>query len=262
MEIRFYKFHGTGNDFILIDNREGRFQPDVATVEQMCNRRFGIGADGLILLENRKGFDFGMVYFNADGNVGTLCGNGSRCITAFAKYLGIIAGKARFEASDGEHLSEVLSADGDDFMVKVGFRDQKVGEISALGTFIDTGSPHLVRFVPETAKVDVVRDGRRIRNSKKYAQAGVNVDFVEIVKDMIYVRTYERGVEDETWSCGTGVTASALVVASKFVPPRGYYQVQTRGGLLKVSFNQHHDEFTDIWLEGPAKKVFEGTIDL
>ncbi len=260
MKLHFTKFHGTGNDFILADHRQAAFVPDPAVIARLCDRHYGIGADGLILLEVREGFDFGMTYFNSDGNESTMCGNGGRSITAYARQLGIIGDSARFMAADGVHQAEILSAAGNDFLVRVQLRDAMVEHSTALGTTVNTGSPHLVRFVPEVAKVDVVREGRRIRYGKKFSEAGINVDFVDIVKDTLNVRTYERGVENETLSCGTGVTAAALVAACKFVPPKGYYFVQTPGGQLRVSFTQHRNQFTDIWLEGPVKKVFEGDI--
>jgi diaminopimelate epimerase len=262
MKLHFFKIHGTGNDFILTDARDGVFRPDAATVSRLCDRHLGIGADGLILLQPGGDYDFGMAYYNSDGNESTMCGNGGRSITAFARHLGIISDHARFTAIDGEHQAEILSAEGPDLIVKVRLRDAVVETSSAQGTFVNTGSPHLVRFVPEVSKVDVVREGRRIRYGKKFAEAGVNVDFVEVVRDTLHVRTYERGVENETLSCGTGVTAAALVTASKFTPGKGFYNVHTPGGTLKVSFTQNRNEFTDVWLEGPVKMVFEGTIEL
>jgi diaminopimelate epimerase len=261
MKLHFFKFHGTGNDFILADARGGSFSPGKDAVVRLCDRHFGIGADGLILLQSADGYDFGMAYYNSDGNESTMCGNGGRCITAFAKRLGIIEEKARFLAIDGVHESVILSSDGDHFLVKVQLRDATVEASSAIGTCVNTGSPHLVRFVPEASKVDVVREGRRIRFGKKFAETGVNVDFVEVARDTLHVRTYERGVENETLSCGTGATAVALVTASKFTPARGFYTVHTPGGTLKVSFTQNRNDFTDVWLEGPVVMVFEGTLN-
>ena len=262
MKIHFEKFHGTGNDFILIDNRAGTFIPETALVGRLCDRHFGIGADGLILLQAREGFDFGMAYFNSDGRESTMCGNGGRSVTAFAHRLGIIREQATFIAVDGAHQSVILSADGDDYMASVRLKDATVEASTAMGTTVNTGSPHLVRFVPEVARVDVVRDGRRIRYGKRFAEEGVNVDFVEMARDTLHVRTYERGVENETLSCGTGVTAAALVAACKFTPARGYYLIQTPGGQLKVSFTQNRNTFTDVWLEGPVKRVYEGEIEI
>lgn len=260
MKLLFSKFHGAGNDFILIDNRGGLFLPEKEFVARLCDRHFGVGADGLILLHHREGFDFDMRYFNSDGNESTMCGNGGRCVTAFASRLGIIGTTARFAAIDGVHQAEILAGEGDDFLIRVQLRDTMVEASGPTGTFINTGSPHLVRFVAETAKVDVVREGRRIRNSKRFAEEGVNVDFVEVGRDALHVRTYERGVEDETLSCGTGVTAAALVTASKFPDNKGYYNILTRGGSMKVRFTQNRNRFTDIWLEGPVRSVFEGEV--
>jgi diaminopimelate epimerase len=262
MKTQFFKFHGTGNDFILADNREGTFRADAVVIAALCDRHFGVGADGLILLHHAEGFDFGMSYYNSDGKESTMCGNGGRCITAFASHLGIITGKARFMAMDGEHEGEILSHDGQEFMVRVRLKDALVDASTALGTFVNTGSPHLVRYVADVYKVDVVKEGRKIRYGKKFAEEGINVDFVEIIKETLHVRTYERGVENETLSCGTGVTAAALVTASKFNPPKGFYNVETKGGHLKVSFQQGRSGFADVWLEGSARLVFEGTIEV
>jgi diaminopimelate epimerase len=261
MKIQFFKFHGTGNDFIFIDNRGGTFFPDPATVARLCNRHSGIGADGLILLQNAEGYDFSMAYFNSDGKESTMCGNGGRCIAAFARHLGIITDNARFMATDGEHAAEIILHDGPDLLVRVRLRDAQVAASTAFGTLVNTGSPHLVRFVADVFKVDVVKEGRKIRYGKKFAEEGINIDFVEIIKDTLHVRTYERGVEDETLSCGTGVTAAALVTASKFEPAKGFYNVETRGGSLKVSFKQNRLDFTEVWLEGPVRLVFEGVIE-
>ena len=259
--IEFYKMSGSGNDFILIDNREGTFMAHPSAVAALCDRHFGIGADGLILLQRAEGFDFGMNYYNSDGKESTMCGNGGRCITAFAGHLGIITGKARFTATDGEHHGEILSQEGREYTVRVRLRDALVDASTALGTFVNTGSPHLVRFVADVNKVDVVKEGRKIRYGKKFAGEGINVDFVEIIKETLHVRTYERGVEDETLSCGTGVTAAALVTASKFNPAKGFYNVETRGGHLRVSFRQDRSGFADVWLEGAARLVFEGIVE-
>jgi diaminopimelate epimerase len=261
MKIRFSKFHGTGNDFILIDNRGQQFTPERSLVGRLCDRHYGVGADGLILLTALEGYDFAMAYYNSDGNESTMCGNGGRCITAFGSRLGLFSGRATFTAIDGNHVGEVISASEAEYMVKVQLSDTRVEASTATGTFVHTGSPHLVRFVANAEEVDVVKEGRRIRYGKKFMDGGVNVDFVEVHKDILVVRTYERGVEDETLSCGTGVTAAALVAASKFEPSRGFYHVTAPGGRLKVSFTQKKNEFTDIWLEGPVAFVFEGEIE-
>jgi diaminopimelate epimerase len=261
MKTRFAKFHGTGNDFILIDTREQTFTPDPGLVALWCDRHKGIGGDGLILLSAIEGYDFSMTYFNSDGRESTMCGNGGRCIAAFAHHLGIISEETVFSDMDGPHTARVLSAEAPMFIVTVKLRDTRVETSTPTGTFVQTGSPHLVRFVADVESMDVVKEGRRIRYGKKYAAEGINVDFVEPIKDTLKVRTYERGVENETLSCGTGVTAAALVSASKFEPARGYYLVSTPGGKLKVSFTRNRDEFTDIWLEGEARFVFEGAAE-
>lgn len=261
MKINFSKYHGTGNDFIIIDNREGRFIPEKEVIEKLCDRHLGIGADGLILLNRQSGQDFGMQYYNSDGNESTMCGNGGRCITAFARRLGIITDEARFFAIDGMHESKVLEYGLPESLVKVRLMDTVVGSTTATGTFINTGSPHLVRFVTNVEEMDVVKEGRRIRFGRRFMADGVNVDFVDVSRDTLIVRTYERGVEDETLSCGTGVTAAALVTASKFNPAKGYYHIKTPGGDLTVIFRQNKNAFSDIWLEGPVRFVFDGEIE-
>jgi diaminopimelate epimerase len=258
MKINFSKYHGTGNDFIMIDNRDNGFIPVKALVEKICDRHLGVGADGMILLTRQSGQDFGMSYYNSDGSESTMCGNGGRCITAFAHRLGIISEKARFFATDGIHEAMILDYGVPESRVKVRLIDTVAGPTTALGTFINTGSPHLVRFVTDIEKLDVVKEGRRIRYGKKFLGEGVNVDFVDVSRDTLIVRTYERGVEDETLSCGTGVTAAALVTASKFNPAKSFYHIKTPGGDLKVTFRQNKNSFSDIWLEGPVTFVFDG----
>lgn len=260
MKIKFDKYQGAGNDFILVDNRKNTF--DKITVEQvkkMCNRRFGIGADGLILLNNKEGFDFEMIYFNADGKEGSMCGNGGRCITQFASTLGIKKNKYLFSAVDGIHKAEInLEKE-----IKLQMGDVKDIQFSLDHYVLDTGSPHYVKYIKGIEGYDVVTEGRKIRNSKEFAKKGINVNFVETLsEDKIYVRTYERGVEDETLSCGTGVTASALVAAHN---DNGFnrVEVKTGGGNLSVEFNKKSEnEFVDIWLCGPATFVYSGEIEL
>jgi diaminopimelate epimerase len=209
MKIEFHKYQGTGNDFILLDNRENVYGTlTTKQVHFLCSRRFGIGADGLMMLNNKPGFDFEMKYFNADGNEGSMCGNGGRCILKFATMLGIKREKYNFIAADGTHEAEIdLSGE-----VRLKMKDVKGVEYSYTHYILDTGSPHYVKNVRDVLLVDVVNEGRTIRNSKEFEEKGVNVNFVETLNDdTIYVRTYERGVEDETLSCGTGVVASALI---------------------------------------------------
>ncbi len=256
MATTFYKYQGTGNDFILIDNRTLAFDKSEAGIAQLCHRRFGIGADGLILLENAPHHDFKMVYYNADGREGSMCGNGGRCIVKFAHDLGIIKTHTRFIAIDGPHEATV-SAD----MVSLKMMDvSEINELEA-DTYMNTGSPHFIREVNLIEEFDVFTHGKSIRTSPVWAEkGGVNVNFIAYQpENQLFVRTYERGVEDETYSCGTGVTAAAIHAVL-----RGGYQtpvnIKTRGGNLSVNFS--HDasvgRVTNIYLSGPALRVFSG----
>lgn len=260
MKIEFHKYQGTGNDFILLDNRANRY--DSLTPKQvhfLCSRRFGIGADGLMMLNNKAGFDFEMRYFNADGNAGSMCGNGGRCILKFASALGIKKEKYNFSAADGTHEAEI-DLYGE---IRLKMKDVKGVEYSYTHYILDTGSPHYVKNVRDVMQVDVVNEGRAIRNSREFEEKGINVNFVETLNDdTIYVRTYERGVEDETLSCGTGVTASALISAHN---DNGFnrVEVKTSGGRLSVEFEKVTEkEFRNIWLVGPAELVYEGEINI
>lgn len=256
MIIPFKKYHGTGNDFIVIDDRNEIFDVnDSILINQMCSRRFGIGADGLILLRQINDFDFRMVYFNSDGNQGTMCGNGGRCIVHFAHSLGLFKEKCSFFAADGPHTATMLNEDN--VRLKMG----DVAEITLDGNalVLDTGSPHYVIHVKNLDSINVKEEGASIRYSEKYRKNGVNVNFLEYQENQIHVATYERGVEDETYSCGTGVTASAL--GAHFLNPLSIESpatVKTKGGDLKVFFTKASRGYTDIWLEGPAIVTFEG----
>jgi diaminopimelate epimerase len=260
MKIKFYKYEGAGNDFIILDNRQNLYN-DITTqqVKQLCDRHFGIGADGLMLLNQQKGKDFQMVYFNADGNEGSMCGNGGRCIVKFASMSGIKKNEYEFSATDGDHKAEIDL----DKEISLKMNDVNAVEFSLDHYVLNTGSPHYVKFVKDIEKLDVVAEGRKIRNSKEFAEKGINVNFVETLSDdQIYVRTYERGVENETLSCGTGVTASAIIAAHN---DNGFnrVEVKTRGGELSVEFEKISEtEYTDIWLSGPARFVFSGEIEL
>lgn len=251
MPTKFYKYQGTGNDFVMIDDRSQTFPIDQVLIENLCHRRFGIGADGLILLQNDAQYDFRMVYFNADGREGSMCGNGGRCTVRFAEDLGVFNGSTKFIAVDGEHLA---AADLNEIHLKM-------GEVHSIERhddydFMNTGSPHYVTYVSDIEDVDVVGDGRKIRYSDEWTKrGGTNVNFVQIIdSETIYVRTYERGVEDETYSCGTGVTACAL---SAFMRHglKSPLKVITKGGNLRVKFDE---DFKEVYLIGPAVKVFEG----
>ena len=256
MKYHFYKYQGTGNDFVILDNREGKIVLTKEQIHFICDRRFGIGADGLMLLNSLAGYDFEMVYYNADGQPGTMCGNGGRCLTKFAFDQGIRSEQYRFMASDGLHVAE---------LGKHGWIHLKMKDVSSIinahgNSVVDTGSPHYIKHVSYVSKIDVVKEGREIRYSKQFEEKGINVNFVEVSDNKIIVRTYERGVEDETYSCGTGVTAAALVFAHN---ENGFnrIEVQTKGGYLAVEFDKLSDEkFENIWLCGPADFVFNGEI--
>jgi diaminopimelate epimerase len=252
-EIRFWKYEGTGNDFIMLDNRQRTFNLGREEIEKICHRRFGIGADGLILIEDDPAVDFRMVYFNSDGRESTFCGNGGRCAAAFARYLGITGEEAMFSARDGMHSTSCLPSG----MVRLQMRDVSDIKIDPEGRVLYTGSPHLVVESPHTDALDVKKEGARIRFSEAYKAEGINVNFVQKSENEIRVRTYERGVEDETLSCGTGVTAAALVAAGWGMASP--VAVRTPGGLLSVEFSEKSPGcFSDVYLTGPARQVFEG----
>jgi diaminopimelate epimerase len=258
MQLDFYKYHGNGNDFIIIDNRAGFFPVHAHhLVKVLCNRNFGIGADGLMLLNQREGYDFHMVYFNSDGREGSLCGNGGRCMVHFARDLGLIDHSAIFSGVDGSHAAKI---EGD--FVQLKMQDVQNVEKEGPAYIIDTGSPHYIKFVDDIEVTDVVKIGREIRYSERYKASGINVNFVQAGKKGIRVRTYERGVENETLACGTGSVAAVLSAALEGKIDGTSARVETRGGLLEVSFrHDRQSSFTDIWLKGPAKKVFQGRID-
>ncbi len=262
MKLTFDKYHGTGNDFILIDNRSYGWKPDEEQVAFLCDRHFGIGADGLILLSEKEGYHFQMNYYNSDGRESTMCGNGGRSISSFAKNLGLIDKEANFFAFDGPHQALILSHEPGSSLVRLKMNDVRVEEIHADHIYLNTGSPHYVTFTRNAAGLDIMTAARNIRYNERFHDEGTNVDFVEIRKDCLFVRTYERGVEDETLSCGTGVTASALAWAMKCPENQGFFNVKTKGGDLIVWFEQDHSAFTNIWLEGPVKFVFRGELEL
>lgn len=257
MQLTFYKYQGTGNDFVMIDNRHHVFDKnDTKRIAFLCDRRFGIGADGLILLERHDSLDFKMIYFNADGNESSMCGNGGRCITAFANYLGIINDEAMFEAIDGVHKSKIK-----DGIVSLQMQDVNAIETHKSHVFLDTGSPHHVQTEAKLDQLDVKSVGRQIRESALYSKAGSNVNFVKKVSnDKFSVRTYERGVEDETLSCGTGVTAVALAMHYIGETEKNLVALNTKGGQLKVSFEAYQKGYRNIWLIGTATQVFKGVI--
>lgn len=257
MAYTFYKYQGTGNDFVIIDNRQNSFDKNnTKLIKQLCDRRFGIGADGLILLENNAQVDFKMVYFNSDGNESTMCGNGGRCISAFAKYLGIIQNKGVFEAIDGLHDVEF---EGD--LVKLKMQDVSSIKCFEDYTFLNTGSPHYVAFRDNLQTLEVKLEGAKIRYNDTFKHEGTNVNFVEKINNSTFaVRTYERGVEDETLSCGTGVTAVALAMHKTGQTSTNLITLNTKGGDLQIAFSKNQEEYKNIWLIGPAQLVFKGEV--
>lgn len=262
MKIAFSKYHGAGNDFIMIDNRELNLSLVESKVAWLCNRKLGIGADGLILLSDSEDFDFEMKYYNSDGKEGTMCGNGGRCITSFAKALGVIGDTTRFIAIDGSHEAVVLDYGKDFSNISVKLNDVKKIVQKDDYFLINTGSPHYVKFVDKMDQIDIFNEGKRIRSDKEFQPEGVNVNFVQRKDDRLVVRTFERGVENITLSCGTGVTASAIATSIISGGQQAQFDLETFGGVLSVRFQIDQDTFKDIWLDGPVEKVFEGVIEI
>ncbi|MBN2745962.1 MAG: diaminopimelate epimerase [Bacteroidales bacterium] len=259
--VHFSKYHGAGNDFILIDNRDLVFNVNSQYIRMLCDRHFGIGADGLMLLENHSEFDFTMRYFNADGGEATLCGNGGRCISAFAHQLGVVGSTAFFLASDGPHKAQIFP-NGLSYMVELQMNDIVRDTVDSDYSFLNTGSPHHVQWVDEVSNMEVFQHGSQIRFSEHYKGiGGTNVNFVEILdSNQLKIRTYERGVENETLACGTGAVASAILFALKNNLKEGPVVLRAVGGDLTVNFSIEPNNVTNIVLSGPAVKVFEGTI--
>ena len=260
MQTEFYKYQGTGNDFVMIDNRSNFFPKDnIKLIEHLCDRRFGIGADGLILLENDVDTDFRMVYYNSDGNQSSMCGNGGRCLVAFAKRLNVIQNQTTFIATDGLHHA-TISEDG---IVSLQMIDVSTVNITPDYAFLNTGSPHHVEIVDDLEHFDIKTNGAKIRYSDLYGKAGSNVNFVkQISENSFALRTYERGVEDETLSCGTGATAVAIAMNSIGKSTSNNIELNVQGGKLEVSFNKIDDQFTNVFLKGPAEFVFKGEISI
>lgn len=258
MNITFKKYHGTGNDFIMIDNREQVFDGnDHRFIAFLCDRHFGIGADGLILLEKSDKQDFFMRYYNADGYEGSMCGNGGRCTVHFAKSLDIIEQKTTFEAFDGLHFAEI---NGD--IVSLQMSDVKNIEDHHTHLFLNTGSPHHVEMVENIGSFPVYETGKSKRYGAPYFEAGSNINFVEqLDSENFRVRTYERGVENETLSCGTGVTATAIALYETGRTKNTHVKLQVEGGNLEVKFDKVGDEYHHVFLIGSATFVFEGTIN-
>ncbi len=258
MTLNFLKYQGTGNDFIIADNRNNNIALSTHQVKLLCDRRFGIGADGLILLNNKEGYDFEMEYYNSDGNESSMCGNGGRCLVKFAYHLGMHKSKYHFTAVDGMHEATIE----DNHWVYLKMKNVEGIEKKFGDSVLNTGSPHYIKPTSDVSNCNVIKEGREIRNHSNFAAEGINVNFVESNSHEIFVRTYERGVEDETLSCGTGVTAAALVFAHN---DNGFnrVEVKTLGGRLAVEFDKTADEkFENIWLCGPAEFVFKGEIEI
>lgn len=254
--IPFFKYHGTGNDFILIDNRTENLKLTGEQIIHLCNRRFGIGSDGLILIENNTEVDFYINFYNPDASQ-SFCGNGSRCAVMFAKKLGVSGRRGRFSAIDGIHHFEI-----DDELVRIHMNDVKDALNEGNNYIIHTGSPHFIVYTKGIDSLDVVEEGRKIRYSERFQKDGINVNFVEEYSDKINIRTYERGVEGETLSCGTGVTAAALSFALRH-PESKQLKIIAKGGELQVSWDRDPEGmFRNIYLSGPAVFVYEGFITL
>lgn len=261
MRLIFSKYQGAGNDFILVDNRKLTFdhgRPEI--IAKLCDRRFGIGGDGIMFLQEKEGYDFEMVYYNSDGNPSSMCGNGGRCIVAFAKDLGIIENETSFLAVDGPHYAKISESG---YWVSLQMIDVHRISQDEEAFVLNTGSPHYVTCTSNLENKDVYKEGRAVRYNETYAVEGINVNFVEDLGDKYFVRTYERGVEDETYACGTGVTAVALAMAKR----RGQLgeintPIKVLGGDMNIRFNYDGESFTNIFLEGPAKYVFRGEIEL
>ncbi len=256
-KIPFYKYHGAGNDFIVIDNRDLLFpyKSSPSVIEKWCDRHFGIGADGLILIEKKEGYDFEMVYYNSDGHLGSMCGNGGRCAVAFAHFLGIIRDRCTFLAADGPHQAEVATP----LWIRLEMKTVNEVEKGDHYYFLDTGSPHYVTFVEDIEQLDIVSEGRKIRYNDRFKEKGTNVNFVQPLEKGIKIATYERGVENETLACGTGVTAAAMAYyLLQEAKPDGPIPVKAKGGNLSVEFIASDDGFSEVWLNGPAELVFSG----
>ena len=254
---RFYKYQGTGNDFIMIDDRIPTFNiENTDLIKLMCDRRFGIGADGLIVLRKHPELDFEMIYFNADGNISSMCGNGGRCIVAFANYLGIVYDNfTKFTAIDGIHEAKVEN----EKYIHLKMNDVVDVVKNNKAYILNTGSPHYVLLSEHIDTINVYEVGKAIRYNNTFKEQGINVNFLEqISDDFIKVRTYERGVEDETYSCGTGVVASSIASSIEQNKNTNHFSIVTKGGVLKVNFDIVNNSYKNIWLSGPAELIFEG----
>ena len=258
MKMPFYKYQGTGNDFVMIDNRSKQFpKENTPAIQKICDRNFGVGADGIILIENDLEFDFKMIYFNADGRESSMCGNGGRCIVAFARHLGIIKDTTIFTAIDGPHEAKIEAS-----QISLKMQDVKSIENKAGGIILDTGSPHYVSMCKDLDNLNVQIEGSKIRNTSLFLEDGINVNFVDpIDSENFAIRTYERGVEGETLSCGTGATAVAIAMHASQKTNSNCITLQTQGGDLEVQFRSKDASYVDVWLRGSVRYVYEGTFE-
>jgi diaminopimelate epimerase len=269
MTLLFFKYHGAGNDFVLVDNRSGKFSfLSEKAIALLCDRHFGIGADGLMFLEKASGEeDFAMRYFNADGREGTMCGNGGRCITAFARRLMGLKKQYVFRAIDGQHRAEIVSEQESTYTIRLKMADVQKVEKRGNNYCLNTGSPHFIHFVEDVKAIDLIPAARAIRYNKELTSGeGANINYVQKTPGALLIRTYERGVEDETLACGTGAVAAAIAMHCETGDLRGKtsctQHIQARGGGLSVSFICQNSAFTEVYLIGPAAFVFEGTFDV
>ena len=258
MRLKFSKYHGTGNDFIVVYNHNDSYTLSQYDVKKMCDRRYGVGADGLIVIEKTLDADFRMIYHNSDGFVGSMCGNGARCAVSFAKELELIQNQCEFIAFDGMHKGLIL----ENGLVSIEMVDVSLIDIQNNIWKIDTGSPHLIYFRDNVSEIDVKYEGASIRNSSNYIEDGINVNFVQLTKNELFIRTYERGVENETLSCGTGAIASAIAANESGLLNSDKIKVNVLGGQLKVLFSKVGSKYSNIHLIGPAKFVFNGEVDV
>lgn len=267
--ISFAKMSGAGNDFILINKSQ---IPNIvltnSVISQLCDRRNGIGADGIIIIKNTQGYDFAMDYYNADGSSGTLCGNGARCAIKFANDTGITDSDSVSFLSNEDEFSGELLANG---LIKFNLQPPKVieenividvGGSNVSGSYVDTGSPHVVLIVDDLNLQTVIQMGKEIRNNPAFAPGGTNVNFIKFVKGKIHIRTYERGVENETLACGTGAVAAAIIGFRKFEIQPPIFLITKGGDKLIVNFNTEGSKYNNVSLTGPAKKIYNGEIGI
>jgi diaminopimelate epimerase len=261
--IQFYKYHGAGNDFIIFNCLNDSLDFTEDHIAYICDRHTGIGADGVMFLLKSEEYDFEMKYYNSDGKEGTMCGNGGRCMISFAYDMGIIKDEYRFIAVDGKHYGKILEINAKEKTVELQMTDVNMVNEQNGKYVIDTGSPHYLDFRENIENLDVYQEGRSIRYSEQFEEEGINVNFIESRENKLYVRTYERGVENETLACGTGVTAAAIAMSLKQKGKYSQYDIQTLGGDLHVRFQSSgKNRFTNIFLTGPATYVFTGALEL